>query len=212
MYSDLNLAFHPGDLPGIHSFLAELTNQRRKSTTPDAEVEQTTQAQAAHALHLAVKCGSCTIRSDLIDNCGLTDTPAFPFSGDIIAILLANRFISPNAVYPPESKTTPLHLAASEGRVDVVNLLLDQEGIDDALLDANCKSCKDVAKGKDVVKAIQGTRSPESFQGTPRNETSIGYRRPFPFRLSIVSRCLIPFTPPILHPLSFTSDAQLSQP
>jgi hypothetical protein len=48
-----------------------------------------------------------------------------------------------------------------------VNLLLDQEGIDDSLLDANGKSCKDVAKGKDVVKAIQGAYSPELLQGTP---------------------------------------------
>jgi len=51
-----------------------------------------------------------------------------------------------------------------------VNLLLDQEGIDDSLLDANGKSCKDVAKGKDVVKAIQGVYPPEFLQGIPRNE------------------------------------------
>lgn len=100
---------------------------------------------------------------DLIVDCGLNDTRAYPFVGDIIAVLLANRFVSPNVVYPSESGTTPLHLAASEGRVDVVNLLLDQEGIDDSLLDANGKSCKDVAKGKDVVKAIQGSYSPELF-------------------------------------------------
>jgi len=81
------------------------------------------------------------------------------FTGDIIATLLANRFISPNAVYPPESGTTPLHLAASEGRVDVVDLLLDQEGIDDSLLDTNGKSCEDVAKGTDVLNAIQGAYS-----------------------------------------------------
>lgn len=85
------------------------------------------------------------------------------FTGDIIAVLLANRFISPNAVHPPESGTTPLHLAASEGRADVVSLLLGQAGIDDSLLDANGKSCKDVAKGKDVVKAIQGTHSRKSL-------------------------------------------------
>ena len=112
-------------------------------------------------MHLAVKCGSCTIRSDLIVHCGLTVGRACPFVGDIIAVLLANRLISPNAVYPPESGTTPLHLAASEGRVDAVNLLLDQEGINDSLLDANDKSCKDVAKGKGVVKAIQGVYSPK---------------------------------------------------
>ena len=103
------------------------------------------------------------ICSDLIVDCGRADAQTCPFTGDIITLLLANRFISPNAVYPPGSGTTPLHLAASEGRVDVVNLLLDQEGIDDSLLDVNGKSCKDVAKGKDVVKAIQGAYLPELF-------------------------------------------------
>jgi ankyrin repeat protein len=91
--------------------------------------------------------------------------------------MLANRFISPNAVYPPESGTTPLHLAASEGRVDVVDLLLDQEGIDDSLLDADGKSCKDVAKSKGVVKAIQGMSSSELLQVIPRSDTSVGNHR-----------------------------------
>lgn len=137
---------------------------------------------------------------------------AYPFVGDIIAVLLANRFVSPNAVYPPESGTTPLHLAASEGRVDVVNLLLDQEAIDDSLLDTNGKSCKDVAKGKGVVKAIQGVCLPEFLQGTPGNETSVDYYRLHQFRLSFVPRCLIPFTPPVLHLFSFTNNPQITQP
>ena len=48
-----------------------------------------------------------------------------------------------------------------------MNLLLDQDGIDDSLLDANGKSCKDVARGEDVIKAIQGTYSYELYQPLP---------------------------------------------
>ena len=67
-----------------------------------------------------------------------------------------------------------------------MNLLLNQEGIDDSLPDANGKSCKDVAKGKDVIKAIHGAYSPELFQGTSVNESSVGRRRTLQFRISIV--------------------------
>jgi oxysterol-binding protein 1 len=47
-------------------------------------------------------------------------------------------------------------LAASLGRGDIVNLLLEQPGIDDTLQDSHGQTCKDVAKGKDVLRAIQG--------------------------------------------------------
>ena len=75
-----------------------------------------------------------------------------------VALLLSHRAISPNGVHPPGSGTTPLHLAASLGRLDVVNLLLDQEAIDDSLRDNQGRTCRDVARGKDVVRAIDGTR------------------------------------------------------
>ena len=73
-----------------------------------------------------------------------------------MALLLSHRAISPNGVHPPGSGTTPLHLAASLGRVDIVNLLLEQDGINDTLRDSYGRTCKDVAKGKDVTKAIEG--------------------------------------------------------
>jgi len=73
-----------------------------------------------------------------------------------VALLLGHRAISPNGIHPPGSGTTPLHLAASLGRVDIVNLLLEQENVDDSLRDANGKTCKGVARGKDVIKAIDG--------------------------------------------------------
>jgi ankyrin repeat protein len=59
-------------------------------------------------------------------------------------------------VHPPSSGTTPLHLAAALGRADVVNLLLEQDGIDDTLRDISGKRCRDVAKAKDVIRAIDG--------------------------------------------------------
>ena len=88
-----------------------------------------------------------------------------PFVGSLarseqtVALLLSHRAISPNGVHPPGSGTTPLHLAASLGRLDIVNLLLDQENIDDSLRDSQGRTCRDVARGKDVVRAIDGTRT-----------------------------------------------------
>jgi ankyrin repeat protein len=77
-------------------------------------------------------------------------------AGETVALLLSHRAISPNGVYPPGSGTTPLHLAASLGRADVANLLLEQDEIDDSLRDINGKTCRDVAKGKDVIAVIDG--------------------------------------------------------
>ena len=77
-------------------------------------------------------------------------------AADTVALLLSHRAISPNGVHPPGSGTTPLHLAAALGRVDIVNLLLEQDSINDTLRDAQGRSVKDVARGKDVVRALQG--------------------------------------------------------
>jgi ankyrin repeat protein len=82
--------------------------------------------------------------------------PPHPPTVDTVQLLLSHRAISPNGVHPPASGTTPLHLAASLGRMDIVSLLLDQPGIDDTLRDANGKTSKDVAKGKEVIQILQG--------------------------------------------------------
>jgi hypothetical protein len=84
--------------------------------------------------------------------------PAFDVSSaaETVSLLLSHRAISPNGIHPVNSGTTPLHLAASLGRVDIVNLLLVQDGIDDTRRDKDGKTCKDVAKGKDVIRAIEG--------------------------------------------------------
>ncbi|KDQ51396.1 hypothetical protein JAAARDRAFT_41246 [Jaapia argillacea MUCL 33604] len=122
-------ALRSGDPALIHPFLAEISKDRRKSEEGEVDV-------GGAALHLAIRCASC----------------------DTVSLLLSHRSISPNAIHPPGSGTTALHLAASISRADVVKLLLDQDGIDDTLRDKNGKTCLDVAKGKDVVRAIEDSR------------------------------------------------------
>ncbi|KAA1466569.1 hypothetical protein DENSPDRAFT_831423 [Dentipellis sp. KUC8613] len=123
-------ALRSGDPALIHPFLTEFDKERRKSQDPDADA-------AASALHLAIRCASTAT----------------------VALLLSNRSISPNAIHPPGSGTTALHLASSLGRADVVSLLLEQEGIDDTLRDRDGKTCKDVARGRDVMRVIHDSRS-----------------------------------------------------
>ncbi|KAI0268137.1 Oxysterol-binding protein-domain-containing protein [Gloeopeniophorella convolvens] len=123
-------ALRSGNPSLIHPFLAEIGRERRKSREGAAD-------PGAAALHLAIRCASI----------------------DTVSLLLSHRSISPNAVHPPTSGTTALHLAASLGRADVVCLFLEQEAIDDTLRDSNGKTCVDVARGKDVLRVINDSRS-----------------------------------------------------
>ena len=79
-----------------------------------------------------------------------------PTTVETVSLLLGYRAISPNGVYPAGSGVTPLHLAASLGRIDVVKLLMDQPDIDDSLRDVHGKTCKEVAKTKEVARVIDG--------------------------------------------------------
>ncbi|KAF8056496.1 Oxysterol-binding protein-domain-containing protein [Lyophyllum atratum] len=127
-------ALRSGDPTLIHPFLAEIGKDRRKSVEAGQAGNLDT---GAAALHLAVRCASV----------------------DTVALLLSHRAISPNGIHPPGSGTTPLHLAASLGRVDIVNLLLEQDSINDTLRDAQGRTCRDVARGREVIKAIEDSHS-----------------------------------------------------
>ncbi|KAJ7770761.1 hypothetical protein B0H16DRAFT_1365216, partial [Mycena metata] len=132
-------ALRNGDPALIHPFLAEIGKEKRKSADPRIPGTSRMSASAnasddagsidtgAAALHLAIRCASL----------------------DTIALLLSHRAISPNGIHPPSSGTTPLHLAAALGRADVVDLLLEQEGVDDTLLDREGKSVRDVARERE---------------------------------------------------------------
>ncbi|KAH7100623.1 Oxysterol-binding protein-domain-containing protein [Auriculariales sp. MPI-PUGE-AT-0066] len=121
-----------GDPSVIHPFLIDIAN-RPASQVPD---EPGAIDVAASTLHLAIRCASY----------------------DTVKLLLANRAINPNGIHPPSSGTTPLHLAASLARDDLVALLLEQPEIDDTVRDSNGKSCKDVARGKETLAVIQQSR------------------------------------------------------
>ncbi|EIW75830.1 hypothetical protein CONPUDRAFT_93130 [Coniophora puteana RWD-64-598 SS2] len=116
-------AIRSGDPALIHPFLAEISKEQRASIDGNLDT-------GAAALHLAIRCANL----------------------DTVQLLLSHRAISPNGVHPPGSGTSPLHLAASLGRVDVVALLLDQPGIDDTMRDASGRTCREVARGRDVIK------------------------------------------------------------
>lgn len=89
----------------------------------------------------------------------LTDSSAV----ETIQLLLSHRAISPNGIHPPGSGTTALHLAMSLGRTEVVSLLLDQPGIDDTLRDNHGRTCKDVAKGREVIQVLNGEFPAQAF-------------------------------------------------
>ncbi|KAF8625888.1 hypothetical protein AX15_005147 [Amanita polypyramis BW_CC] len=131
LHVKLFAALRSGDPALIHPFLAEIGKDRRASEA-DAEVDI-----GAAALHLAIRCASV----------------------ETVVLLLSHRAISPNGVHPPGSGTSALHLAASLGRMDIVNLLLDQPLIDDSHRDTQGRTCRDVAKSRDIIRAIDDSRS-----------------------------------------------------
>ncbi|KAJ7674024.1 Oxysterol-binding protein-domain-containing protein [Mycena polygramma] len=134
-------ALRNGDPALIHPFLAEIGKEKRKSTSAAATSDGVDGDGAidtgAAALHLAIRCASL----------------------ETVTLLLSHRAISPNGVHPPGSGTTPLHLAAALGRADIVNLLLEQEGVDDTRVDAQGLTARECARGKEVGRVFDDSRT-----------------------------------------------------
>ncbi|KAK7052593.1 Oxysterol-binding protein [Favolaschia claudopus] len=130
-------ALRNGDPTLIHPFLTEIGKEKRKSAgqgsgTPGSQIDT-----GAAALHLGIRCASL----------------------ETVTLLLSHRAISPNGIHPPGSGTTPLHLAASLGRADIVNLLLEQDGIDDTVFDKEGRTARDCARGKELVRVFDDSRT-----------------------------------------------------
>ncbi|KAG9000932.1 hypothetical protein FRB93_012537 [Tulasnella sp. JGI-2019a] len=133
-------ALRAGDPAALQPFLAEVGKAKSVKGGSSGASSGDSVDLAALTLHLAIRCASY----------------------DTITMILANRAVSPNTPYPPESLVTPLHLAATLGRADIVSLLLEQQDIDDSAKDAEGRSVLDVAP-KDVKDILRRFRE-ESTQ------------------------------------------------
>ncbi|KAF7303589.1 Oxysterol-binding protein [Mycena indigotica] len=141
-------ALRTGDPALIHPFLAEIGKEKRKSADQrngsgntlsrgSSENDPNSIDTGAAALHLAIRCASL----------------------ETVTLLLSHRAISPVGVHPPGTGTTALHLAAALGRADVVDRLLEQETVDDTLQDREGRTARDVARGKDVIRVFDDSRT-----------------------------------------------------
>lgn len=77
---------------------------------------------------------------------------------NIISFLLNYKTIDLNAV-DAQNGNTALHIAASSGRDDVVQLLLSQEDIDDSKRNHDGKDALEVAKSPEIAQQIQVSRA-----------------------------------------------------
>lgn len=132
-------ALRNGDTASISKAIRETgEGERRKSTSSGMNVsggagslEDTT------ILHLAIQCAELTvIEYVLSDGTGSLDINARDREGN-----------------------TPLHVAAVQGRGQVVRLLLEQEGINDAILNYQGKLPLDLARTPDIFQQLQLSRS-----------------------------------------------------
>lgn len=105
------------------------------------------------ALHLAVRCAKCTrlFLSGLGWGADLVGGPVDP----TVELVLQSCPFMLNA--QDARGATPLHIAASLNRMDVVSLFLAQEDIDDSIKNVEGKTCADAGGGSEVAGLISGT-------------------------------------------------------
>ncbi|KAJ4373405.1 hypothetical protein N0V83_003700 [Neocucurbitaria cava] len=114
---------------------AESEESRLSLSLPSARTEGTS------ILHLAIQCAEVPV----------------------IEFVLSNTTLSPDSPIDINSRdrdgNTPLHLAATLGRVQVVRMLLDQPGINDSITNFNGQTPLDLARTPDIFQQLQLARS-----------------------------------------------------
>lgn len=130
-------ALRSGDTAAISKIIREGADGLRRAsissnaTNPPAGLDDTT------VLHLAIQCAEFpVIEYVLSDGAGLVDVNARDKDGN-----------------------TPLHIAATHGRTSAVKLLLEQKGINEALVNLQGKFPIDLAKNPEIFQVLQLSRS-----------------------------------------------------
>ncbi|KAG8769879.1 hypothetical protein FRC12_004674 [Ceratobasidium sp. 428] len=123
-------ALRTGDVANIQPFLNDIKPTKKHGLSDDTTAAEET---AGILLHFAIRGASY----------------------ETIELVLSNKHVSPNLVHPPGSSFTGIHLASSLGRMDVLKLLLDQDGADDTILDDHGQSALEVAKDQRTMDVIR---------------------------------------------------------
>ncbi|QRW19808.1 oxysterol binding protein [Rhizoctonia solani] len=133
-------ALRAGDLAQIQSFLIDIRPPHSRKSDIGSINSSGLEEKAATILHFAIRSASC----------------------ETIQLVLSNKHVSPNMSCSTNVGFTAIHLASSLGRSDILQLLLEQDGADDTLLDSRGRSAIDLAKDQKTRNVLRDSQ--ESFR------------------------------------------------
>ncbi|CAE6470515.1 unnamed protein product [Rhizoctonia solani] len=133
-------ALRGGDFAQIQSFLIDIRPSHSRKSDVGNVGPSSLEEKAAMILHFAIRSASC----------------------ETVELVLSNKYISPNMSCSADVGFTAIHLASSLGRIDILKLLIEQDGADDTLLDSRGRSVIDLAKDQKTVNFLRDSQ--ESFR------------------------------------------------
>lgn len=141
-------ALRNGDTAGISRAIREGTQyaDRQGSVASVATSSTSATADKAGILNLAVQCAELPVIEYILSTTSRDRAST------------SNPYLDVNHA-DPATGNTPLHVAAQLGRLDVVQLLLKQEGINDAIVNHRNQTPLDVARKSSVYGMLQLARN-----------------------------------------------------
>lgn len=130
-------ALRSGNTAAISRAIRETSDTAVRASISSLSAASTGRLEDTTILHLAIQCAEHeVVEYVLSDGAGLVDVNARDKDGNV-----------------------PLHIAATQGRSQVVALLLEQKGINDAIANNQGKLPLDVARNPDIFQMLQLSRT-----------------------------------------------------